>query len=108
MNENHLLAVRGTSPALFLDLLSTGTLSLALLSLGAEMAGEIEETYQERARTVLCALLEHPDSVVREGAVYGLAQLGSWEEVSAMQSDTSPGVSEAARSLLGTKDENAF
>ena len=105
MTEGALYSLREKFPGLFLDMLGNGVLPTSLLSIAAEMAGEVENIYRDRARTALLALRDHPSPSVREGVAYGLALLGCEAEIVPLLRDTSHGVSVAAQSLLGTKGE---
>lgn len=90
------------SPDELLDLLRGGTLQVSELTFAAEIAGQIPDP--EAIVPELMQLLEHGEAVVREGALYGLANhmfpfvREAIKKVA--QSDPSPGVCEAASEIL--------
>jgi HEAT repeat protein len=85
-----------------------GGLRGPLLTFAAEAAGEIRSLPIETLVDALEPLLQHENAVVREGAVYGLAQLvdqlggARAQELlkRVMQEDDSPGVRGAAIDAL--------
>ena len=89
-------------PNALLDVIASGELRPTLLTFAAEIAG----THLPSSDVVptLLNLLEHQDSSVREGAVYGLAKHAGQNIDAAlrllMTSDPSPGVREAAAAAL--------
>lgn len=72
------------------------------LTFAAEIAGRIDDS--RKVRPVLLALLKHPDPVVREGAIYGLARHVDPSVIAELQrlvtTDLSPAVRTAASDLL--------
>lgn len=72
------------------------------LTFAAEAAGKILDA-------ALIRLLDHPSALVREGAVYGLAELVNDEVRAALENtrknDASPGVREAAEEALTSMEE---
>ncbi len=87
-----------------LALLHSSRLSSSDLTYAAEIAGTISDS--ALVRPILAALLEHPQSVVREGAVYGLARhldAGIRSRLQAIAaSDPSRGVRTAAQDTLAS------
>lgn len=87
---------------LLANYVQSGQLRPAQLAFAALALGEAP--YSTRIEATLFDLLTHPMPMVREGAVYGLARIGSasarrkLEEVAEV--DTSPGVREAAQEAL--------
>jgi HEAT repeat protein len=63
-------------PTKLLRLLADNELEPTMVSLAAEAAGQIAE-HPERIEAILLGLLTHKEACVREGAVLGLAQLGT-------------------------------
>jgi HEAT repeat protein len=59
-------------PASLLGLITNGRLDPADLTFAAEIAGRLRD--DGAVRRALVPLLSHPEAVVREGAVYGLAR----------------------------------
>ena len=76
--------------------------SLFELTFAAEAAGMLSDS--EAVRSALMPLLGHSISLVREGAIYGLARHLNDSVMVALrelaQSDPSPGVREAAKEVL--------
>jgi len=60
------------SPPHLLQLIERGKLDAADLTFAAEIAGRVADSVA--VRHTLLALLSHPEAVVREGAIYGLAR----------------------------------
>jgi hypothetical protein len=91
--------------ALFLDAVRFEVFSPAFLSFAAEMLGGLLSL--EQAHLYLSPLLHHQEPIVREGAVYGYepfvtdSRIGKTIERIA-QADSSPGVRQAARTILET------
>jgi HEAT repeat protein len=91
------------NPQRLLSLLDDQDLTISLRTFAAEAAGGIE--LSAAAVPSLLPLLEHPSAVVREGAVYGLANhldyAGVREQLGLVASgDVSPGVRRAALDTL--------
>jgi hypothetical protein len=59
-------------PSQLVRLLLSKRMPVSDLTFAAEIAGRIDDS--NMVRPVLLGLLAHPDSVVREGAIYGLAR----------------------------------
>lgn len=89
--ESALEALAKSAPTEFLTLLASGQVQPTVLTYAAEHAGRLHEHGDTLA--VLSLLLEHPKSYVREGALLGLAKLGTpaaWAQIrSAAQHDAS-------------------
>jgi len=83
-------------------LLKDGLLDNAELTLAAEAMGRAED--RKLVRQSLTHLLKHQSALVREGAIYGLAELGSLDIRAAVatlaRTDTHPGVQRAAKAVL--------
>jgi HEAT repeat protein len=93
------------SPERLLRVLQPGELKPTLLTFAAEIAGA---TLAAAAVVpLLMALLEHPDSVVREGAIYGLVHHQGKDIDTALRRlalhDASPAVREAASDALADR-----
>ena len=69
--EKEFLRLAHESPARLVSWIEDGTLQPAQLTFAAEALGEAQAF--EQAVPCLLRLLSHPSSVVREGAIYGLA-----------------------------------
>jgi hypothetical protein len=89
-------------PGALLELIRGGTLEYYDLTFAAEIAGRIAD--HSAVVQVLMPLLDHPEPVVREGAIYGLARHVIAEVIERIRdiaaNDNSPGVRKAARGLL--------
>jgi len=100
-SEAHLEDLAKREPGQFLDLLSSGQLEPVLLTYGAEYVGQLAASPQ--ALAVLEQLLGHPKSYVREGALLGLAGLGTPPAVAqlrqAANADPSPSIRAIATEL---------
>lgn len=98
------------NPAELLTLLGSGDLSSANLSFAAEAAGRARLPPAEIC-AALTPLLHHPKGYVREGALYGLAQLDDAQarrllgEVAA--ADVDEDVRQVAAEILGNPLPNA-
>lgn len=94
------------APETLVVLLVSNMLRPSDLTFAAEAAGQISDS--EMVRAPLLALLNHEAALVREGAVYGLARHLSAEVRTRLQevagNDPSPGVREAARETLETRE----
>jgi hypothetical protein len=98
-------------PSALVAWVESGELDDADLSFAAEALGEaffqVVGDVAVRRIALLLRLTEHTSPVVREGAVYGLAldvhdSAGARERLEEMaRVDTSPGVRQAARDVLG-------
>lgn len=90
------------SPRTLVRLASSGVLDPVELSFAAEALGLVEPP--QFARPVLSRLLAHPDPIVREGAIYGLATHLDSTLASSLtrlaERDPSPGVRLAAEETL--------
>lgn len=71
LSENEILQYVKFHPDLLLEIIRNGKLEPASLTYAAEYAGQIENS--EQVRDALMPLLHYPNPVVREGAIYGLA-----------------------------------
>lgn len=96
----HWQALSVSDPARLIAALSNDELPTWELSSAAEVAGCLPA-----ARTALIALLDHRSPLVREGAIYGLAQQldndpSLREPLTQMTLDPSEGVREAAAEAL--------
>jgi len=100
------LAARA-APRLAKLLTTDGLLDDTELSLAAEAIGRAED--EKLVRQTLVPMLKHRSALVREGAIYGLAELGSNEVRSAIattaKNDKHPGVRRAAGAVLAGWDE---
>lgn len=108
--EELFVALAGRSCVALVRLLTTeGLLDDVELSLAAEALGRAEN--RKLARQTLVQFLKHRSALVREGAIYGLAELGSSEVRLAIavvaKKDTHPGVRRAAGAVLAGWDERA-
>lgn len=99
------------NPARLLAWLRDETLDDHLLTFAAESAGRVPAEFADDARRSLIDLLRHPRAYVREGAVYGLAELPLTDEtVQALNKrvdpsvEPSPGVRDAAADSLDAMD----
>lgn len=93
----------GTSDArLLIAHVNTGAMRPAQLAFAAEVLGATSD--RAAAEQTIRSLLTHPSSIVREGAVYGLAEIGSATSRDLLrriaEQDPSPGVREAATESL--------
>lgn len=93
------------SPERLIQAMCGGKLRPTLLTFAAEIAGN--HLPSEQIVPALLGLLEHADPIVREGAIYGLAY-HEGENISAalrkiVESDSSPGVREAATCALDAR-----
>lgn len=91
-------------PPQLLRLLGSTRLSNADLTFAAEIAGSIDDS--ESVRAALLPLLKHADSVVREGAIYGLAEHLDGPTRARLrrlaENDPSPAVRTVARDALNS------
>lgn len=91
-----------SNPARLIGWIESGQLGTGYLSLAAEALGEVDSP---RTKSVLMQLLAHEAPVVREGAIYGMANLGITDLKQVLRAiadnDQSPGVRAAALELLG-------
>lgn len=89
-------------PSQLVRLLLSKKMPISDLTFAAEIAGRINDS--SKVRPVLLGLLAHPDPVVREGAIYGLARHVDAVVVSEIRrlvaSDLSPAVRSAASDFL--------
>jgi hypothetical protein len=104
--EAHFLVLAEQRPARLVEWMQTVLASRPeLLTFAAEAAGRIQ--HAPMAVRALLPLLGHPNAVVREGAVYGLAPhlLASLDARSGLRdllaNESSPGVREAIEEALG-------
>jgi len=93
------------APELLVTWVHTGfALDDADLSDACEAMGSasVDGPLRDKAAFTLTERLRHQSSIVREGAVYGLAGLGivAFELRALAEHDPSPGVREAARDIL--------
>jgi len=106
--EELFVALAARSAVALVRLLTTeGLLDDVELSLAAEALGRAED--KKLVRRTLVPFLTHSSALVREGAIYGLAELGSSEVGLAIalvaKKDTHPGVRRAAGAILAGWDE---
>lgn len=89
-------------PQALLDLIAGGTLPPTLVTFALEYAGRVGPA----ALPVIQPFLQHPKSYVREGAIYGVAQLLDHDPQlrellrQMATSDVSPGVRQSAADAL--------
>ncbi|MDX2053610.1 MAG: hypothetical protein SFV15_14515 [Polyangiaceae bacterium] len=101
--EEQFVALAASSPRSLASLLTTeGLLNDTELSLAAEAIGRVEDV--ALVRQTLVPLLKHKSALVREGALYGLAELG-FEDVRVVietiaKGDAHAGVRRAAAAVL--------
>lgn len=92
-----------SAPHLLVAHMKSRTMRPAQLAFAAEVLGAASDAVA--AEQAIRPLLEHPSPLVREGAVYGLAQVGSGTSKELLRQvarqDSSPGVREAATEALG-------
>ncbi len=103
LSEELFIALAEQAPQSLANLLlKDGLLDNAELTLAAEAMGRAED--RKLVRQSLTHLLKHPSALVREGAIYGLAELGSLDVRAAVAmlagTDAHPGVQRAAKAVL--------
>lgn len=108
VSECDLLLLANQRPADFLELLRSDRLQPSLLTFAGEIAGNTLPA--SMSVPALLDLLEHASSLVREGAVYGLAPHCNDPGVQsrlqyASEHDQSPGVRAAIRDGMDTFGE---
>lgn len=109
MSESALGKLAAIAPDDFLELLASNCLHWADLTYAAELAGTIRDSTE--VVSILAGLLGHNIAVVREGAVYGLAQHMRWSRQAGdalrerLQVESSDGVREALEEVLDYLDE---
>ena len=90
-----------SNPARLIRWIESGKLETGYLSFAAEALGEVESPH---TKAMLLQLLAHHAPVVREGAIYGMANIitPDLKEIlrAVADNDQSPGVRAAARELL--------
>jgi hypothetical protein len=106
--EELFVALAARAPARLARLLAIdGLLDNTELSLAAEAIGRADDAVL--VRRTLVPLLKHRTALVREGAIYGLAELGSNDVRSAIatlaRKDEHPGVRRAAGAVLAGWNE---
>ena len=89
--------------SVLLNLIRSEALEPGFLSIAAEFAGQVNDP--DQVIPILLKLTKHSYPMVREGAVYGLANFISLEEVrhylqTMVETDSSPGVRSAAQEML--------
>ncbi|MBN2797737.1 MAG: HEAT repeat domain-containing protein [Deltaproteobacteria bacterium] len=97
-------------PDRLLTLVRGAHLRPSLLTFAAEILGETHPSHHPQAISTLLELLHHDSSLVREGALYGLARIGlsvkldprPIQALSDPKQEPSPGVREAAEEVLDT------
>ncbi len=89
------------APVALIALIESNALAPSALTYAAEIAGELRDA---GATAALVSLLDHASSVVREGAIYGLAKQSNNDLRKRLQRlavyDPSPGVRDAAREVI--------
>lgn len=102
ISRNQLKQLLDIDPELLLLLIECGHLQPSVLTYAAEFAGNISNS--KRVRKALTPLLDHSSPMVREGALYGLADHldSELKKVIAeiVRHDKSPGVKSTAEDIL--------
>ncbi len=116
VNEMHIIRLMRSDPASLIQSCIHGTMRAADLSFAAEEIGHARGVDVVHALTALRTLLRHASPIVREGALYGVANLFSdrreWrvDVVSRVREmaacDPSPGVRSAAADVLEEIDDD--
>lgn len=92
-------------PEQLISLVESGKLEASLLTVVAEMLGDLDSSFSDKVRKALIPLLSDSSPVVREGAIYGLQGTHSnsvvrFKLLDMASKDTSKGIREICSRII--------